>query len=72
MQLVDPSNPAIVGDFTDAGGTEHVPQANRGDADASGSWSYGGSVTQVPEPASIALMSAASALLLALSQRRRS
>ena len=50
VQLVDPSNPAIVGDFTDAGGTEHVPQANRGDADASGFWSYGGSVIQVPEP----------------------
>ena len=73
VQLVDPSNPDIVGyDFTDAGGTEHVPQANRGDADASGLWSYRGSVIDVPEPASAALMSAASALLLALSRRRRS
>ena len=73
VQLVDPSNPNIAGyDFTDAGGTEHVPQANRGDADASGFWTGTASVIDVPEPASIALMSAASALLLALSRRRRS
>jgi hypothetical protein len=73
VQLVDPSNPNIVGyDFTDAGGTEHVPQANRGDADASGFWTGTVSVVEVPEPAAIVLMGAASALLLALSRRRRS
>ena len=70
VQLVDPSNPNIAGyDFTDSGGTEHVPQANRGDADASGFWISTASVTDVPEPATIVLMSAASALLLALRRR---
>jgi len=73
VQLVDPSNPNIVGyDFTDAGGTEHVPQANRGDADASGFWIGTAGVIDVPEPAAVVLMSAGSALLLALSRRRRS
>ena len=70
VQLVDPSNPDIVGyDYTDAGGVEHVPQANRGADDASGFWTSTASVVSVPEPAPIVLMGIASALLLALSRR---
>ena len=73
VQLVDPSNPNIVGyDYTDAGGVEHVPQANRGPDDASGFWAGTASVGSVPEPAAIVQMSVASALLLALWRRRSS
>ncbi|MCK9684692.1 hypothetical protein [Scleromatobacter humisilvae] len=71
VQLTDPSNPNIVGfDYTDGSGVDqHVPTADRGDADASGFWTVGTIAGSVPENGSLALMSLGSALLLALSRR---
>ena len=71
VQLTDPANPNIVGfDYTDASGVDqHVPTADRGDSDAPGAWTIVNIATGVPEPASLALMGAGCALLLALSRR---
>jgi hypothetical protein len=70
VQLVDPANPNIVGyDYTDASGVHHVPQANRGPDDLSGVWSTGPIPVDVPEPATLVLMSAAGLLLFALRHR---
>ena len=72
VQLVDPVNPNIVGyDYTDAGGVEHVPEANRGPDDASGFWTSTSITGSVPENGSLVLMSLGSVLLLALSRRKQ-
>ena len=71
VQLVDASNPNIVGyDFIDGGGNlAHMPQANRGADDASGFWTMSSVTGSVPEPGSLVLMGVGSALLLALRRR---